>query len=107
MLAAVFALPVRANVPVAALTTFITNPLTTPPLWVAAYWLGHRILGFEQVAEQGPAALGWLHWLWSEAGPATAVGLIVISAVLTAAGYALSALGWWWWVVRKWKRRHA
>ena len=31
--AALFALPVRANVPVAALTTFITNPFTTPFLW--------------------------------------------------------------------------
>ena len=32
--AALFALPARANVPVAAVTTFITNPLTTPPIWV-------------------------------------------------------------------------
>ena len=29
-IAALFALPFRANVPVAALTTFITNPFTTP-----------------------------------------------------------------------------
>ena len=34
--AALFALPAKANVPVAALTTFITNPFTTPPIWVAA-----------------------------------------------------------------------
>ena len=33
--AALLALPFRANVPTAALTTFVTNPLTTPPLWIA------------------------------------------------------------------------
>ena len=34
--AALFALPARANVPVAAVTTLITNPITTPPIWLAA-----------------------------------------------------------------------
>lgn len=107
VLSALFALPLRANIPVAALTTFITNPFTTPPLWVAAYWLGHQILRFDRAIEGTPAGGGWLHWLWAEAGPATALGLLIITAVLTALGYALSALGWRWWIVRKWKRRHA
>ena len=31
--AAILSLPVRANVPLAALTTFITNPFTTPLIW--------------------------------------------------------------------------
>ena len=30
--AALLALPVRANIPIAAAMTFLTNPLTTPPL---------------------------------------------------------------------------
>src|SRR3546814_10368380 len=44
IVAAFLALPFRANVPVAAVTTFLTNPLTTPPLWVAAYYLGSWML---------------------------------------------------------------
>ena len=44
VLSAVFALPFRANIPTAAATTFITNPLTTPPLWVAGYWIGKTVL---------------------------------------------------------------
>ena len=35
-LAAFLALPTRANVPIAAAVTFITNPLTVP------FWLEHR-----------------------------------------------------------------
>lgn len=107
VLSALFALPLRANVPVAALMTFITNPFTTPPLWVAAYWLGSRILRFDRAIGGPVVDAGWLHWLWSEAGPATALGLLIITVVLATLGYAMSAIGWRWWVGHKWKRRRA
>jgi uncharacterized protein (DUF2062 family) len=103
-LSALFALPLRANIPAAALTTFVTNPFTTPPIWVAAYWLGHQILRFDAVASVEES--GWLHWIYAEAGPSTIVGLLIITAVMTVSGYALSALGWRLWIARKWKRRH-
>src|SRR3546814_7196786 len=47
--AAFLALPMRANVPVAALTTFITNPLTTPAIWVAGYWIGVYLLRVDAI----------------------------------------------------------
>ena len=53
------------------------------------------------------ASSSWLHWIYAEAGPSTIVGLLIITAVLTVSGYALSALGWRLWIARKWKRRHA
>ena len=52
------------------------------------------------------ASLGWVQWLLSEAGPATATGLVVIAAVAAVAGYLLSMLGWRMWIARKWKVRH-
>ena len=108
--AALAALPVRANVPVAAVTTFITNPFTTPPIWVAAYWLGRWMLRFDRHVPGRPVAeaanAGWLQWLLSEAGPATAAGLVTIALGLAVAGYALSALGWRLWIARKWRHRH-
>ena len=110
--AALFALPARANVPVAALTTFITNPLTTPPIWVAAYWIGKWVLHLDSMTPgrlittqvQGKAG-DWLSWLLSDAAPATAVGLLVISAVGAAVGYLLSAFFWRWWIAHKWRHR--
>ena len=63
--AALFALPARANVPVAALTTFVTNPLTTPPIWLLAYWIGSRLLHMNAVvageALDDAKAIGLLH----------------------------------------------
>ena len=108
-LSALLALPFRANVPTAALTTFVTNPLTTPPLWMAAYWIGRWLLRLDAHVPGQPmadaASLGWLQWLLSEAGPATAAGLVVITAVFAVGGYVLSALGWRLWIARKWKNR--
>lgn len=105
-LSALLALPVRANIPTAALTTLITNPLTTPPLWVAAYWLGSRMLRYEAEADVAVrAGEGWLHWLVSQAGPSLVVGLLTITLILAATGFAASTLGWRWWIVRKWRAR--
>jgi uncharacterized protein (DUF2062 family) len=110
-LSALLALPFRANVPTAVATTFITNPFTTPPLWVAAYWIGHWILGFDaeigqSIASELTANRGWLQWLVSEAGPSTIVGLFILTLSFAVVGYAASAFGWRWWVAHKWRSRH-
>jgi uncharacterized protein (DUF2062 family) len=102
---AVLALPLRANIPAAAATTFLTNPFTTPPLWVAAYWLGSWMLGRGTPVGAAPVDLDWSEWLLHHAGPATLTGLVTITAALTVLGYFGTALAWRWWIGRKWKRR--
>ena len=66
-LSALLALPFRANVPTAALTTFITNPFTTPFLWALAYWIGKLTLRLDQVVPGDPvrnaASSDWMQWL--------------------------------------------
>jgi hypothetical protein len=42
----------------------------------------------------------------SDAAPATALGLLIVTAVLSISGYGLSALGWRLWIARKWRNRH-
>jgi len=115
-IAALFALPFRANVPVAALTTFITNPFTTPLLWYVAYQIGRWLLRSDTAAVAQPvteAATGWLqwatgafHWLWAQ-GPAFGLGLIVLTTACAVLGYAASALGWRLWIAHRWRNRHA
>ncbi|MBX3595159.1 MAG: DUF2062 domain-containing protein [Sphingomonas sp.] len=110
--AAALALPFRANVPVASLTTFITNPFTTPPLWVAAYWVGRKVLQLDAAVPGAPITThvandSWLSWLLAEAGPATITGLVTITIVAAALGYLLSAVGWRLWIAHKWRKRMA
>lgn len=108
-LAAVLALPARANIPVAVMLTLISNPLT----FVEIVWLEHRIGRFVlrldaavpgQPVEQ-VAHAGWLHWLMSSAGVAM-VGALVLAPIVGTAGYAAASLGWRWRTARRWSGRH-
>ena len=109
--AALLSPPFRANIPVAATMTFLSNPATTPVFLVAAIWVGNR-LGFHadlaafQALRTSDASIGqWLAWLFSDAAPSMVSGLLVISAVVSLAGYVVSLVVWRWWVSRKWRRR--
>ena len=42
--AALFSIPARANVPLAAATTFVTNPFTTPFIWAFSYKEGAALM---------------------------------------------------------------
>jgi uncharacterized protein len=104
---AVLALPLRANIPAAAATTFLTNPFTTPPLWLFAYWLGCQMLGVEAIATDLAVERSWSDWLLHDAGPAVGLGLVTVTLVLALVGYFGTALAWRLWIARKWQRRAA
>lgn len=111
-LAAVLALPFRANVPTAVATTLINNPVTFVPLMAGAYQVGHWVLRLDRdvpgrpIATNVHANAGWLHWLVAQGGPATIVGLLLIAVVASAAGYGAASLFWRLRTARKWRRRH-
>jgi uncharacterized protein (DUF2062 family) len=109
--AVLLAAPFRANIPVAAGMTFLSNPATTPFFVVAAIWVGNR-MGFHadlaalhQLAVSHASLRRWLIWLFSDAGPSMVSGLLVISIGVSRVGYIVSLVGWRWWVSRKWRRR--
>jgi len=107
-IAALLALPFRANVPAAALVTFVTNPFTTPFIILLAIQLGRwalRVDAVQAAPHVAEAATGWVSWLWSM-GPAFATGMLILTLVGAVGGYALTALGWRLWIARKWRHRH-
>jgi uncharacterized protein len=108
--AALFAVTARANLPVAALATFVTNPFTTPFIFYAALITGRAVL---QVKADASAAVGmmktaWferaLDWLAAAAGP-TLLGLMIFAVITAFAGYFAVHLGWRIWVIRRRRRR--
>jgi len=107
-LAAFLALPVRANVPLAALATFVTNPFTLP-FWLL---LANRLGGF-LLSDEGAAAAGAAGDWWGGSGymlhtaGVTGFGYLVLSFAGPAIGYLISALAWRVLVARKWSRRRA
>ena len=113
LFAALLSVSVRANVPIAALATFVTNPFTTPLIWVVAYWMGSWLLRVDAATIVAPVNTAveqtdlehFLEWL-TGATMVTAFGLVVIAVIAAAISYLLS--GWIWRAVvaRKWRRRH-
>ena len=108
--AAVSALPVRANVPVAVATTLLHNPFTTVPLYYGAFLIGHWILHFDPyfgkpLSANVTANATWLHWLVAQGGPATIVGLVALAIGLAGLGFVASGLFWRLRVARKWRAR--
>jgi uncharacterized protein len=109
LLASVAAIALRANVVVAALTTFISNPLTLPILYYAAYRVGtfiteaaegtpvEALASAEQAAEAALNLHTWLPFLvdWlSSVGAPTAIGIVTLSCASAMIVYAL-VIGVW------------
>jgi hypothetical protein len=112
--AALLAVPLRVNLPVALATTFYTNPLTIGPLYLFAYLIGRLIIGGEAAHLGPPPEIDWsqlgasldafLRWVWSMGTP-LAVGLLALALILAALGYACVQFGWRLYVIRAWRKR--
>jgi uncharacterized protein (DUF2062 family) len=110
-LAALLAIPVRANVMIAAASTLVVNPLTIPPMYYAAYRIGRWELRHDagvidpQAAAQAGGELGrLLFWAHHASGP-IALGILTLSASAAALGYLVSAIAWRLRIRAKWRRR--
>jgi uncharacterized protein len=110
--AALLALPVRANVPIAAAMTFLSNPATTPFILAASYYVGSFMLGRSgdmshvlALIDTHAGLAEWSAWLLSETAPMLIFGLFIVSVVAAAIGYLVS--GWMWRgrMATKWRNR--
>ncbi|MGE4411361.1 MAG: DUF2062 domain-containing protein [Sphingomonadales bacterium] len=110
--AALFALPFRANIPIAAAMTFLSNPATTPFILWASVYIGNVTLGrtadisrFMALMHDHATFGQWCAWLFSEAAPALLFGLAVISVAVAVIGYFISDWMWRAHLGRRWKAR--
>ena len=111
--AALVAIPARANVAVAAALTFVVNPLTIPPLYVAAYRIGSWELHYDSTVVSAAAAERFsgelsrmLFWLHHASGP-IAVGVLTIAASAALVGYLAASLAWKLRSGRRWRQRRS
>ncbi|MEM9500414.1 MAG: DUF2062 domain-containing protein [Pseudomonadota bacterium] len=111
-LAAFLALPSRANVPLAAMVTFITNPLTFPFWIVVANQVGETTLNLDAAVgglaneELQSGGFDWLIDIFELAG-VTAFGFLVLAVVSAGVGYLIASATWRVLVARKRAKRLA
>lgn len=109
--AVLMCVPFRANIPIAALMTALSNPFTMPLIYLGSIhvgnWLGFDadLSMFNKLYESGASIGEWVDWLFSDVAPALLVGLCVISIIFSVIGYFLSAYIWRWRVGRKRRAR--
>jgi uncharacterized protein len=109
--AALLCVPFRANVPIAALTTFISVPPTVIFVFLpAAAAIGNRfgyhadLAAITAMIERGATGQEWMAWIGSDAAPALGLGLTLLALVAAAIGHVIAARIWRWRVLAR--RRH-
>ena len=122
-MSAAVAVALRANVPSAMASTLVTNPVTFPPVYYAAWKLGGWLLGEDTrgpvpapvaptsgaaAASDGAEPASWLVRTWhaiTGVGKPLLLGLAIFAVAGGLLVYALIQLGWVWRVRRKRRRR--
>jgi uncharacterized protein len=109
---AMLALPVRANIPIGAAMTFLSNPATTPFIMAASIWIGNATFGlradpttWSRLWNEGASLGQWASWFFSDAAPALLAGLFIISAGSALVGYVLGSVVWNNWLRWRWRLR--
>jgi len=115
LLAAVFAIVFRVNLPVAVFTTLYTNPFTTVPLYLLAYEIGALL--YHPAGTPAPAfnfdwqRQSWLdlfpalfHWAVS-LGPTFIVGVLVLASLLSVTSYFVVRGLWRIAAIIQWRKR--
>lgn len=106
LIAIVAALFLRVNVPIAALTTWVTNPVTMAPLFYWAYTLGRLILDLPPIN----FAIE-LSWEWVTSGflaiwKPLLLGCFISATVVASLGYVSVSVAWRLIVAARYRARH-
>jgi uncharacterized protein (DUF2062 family) len=111
--AALLAVLLRVNLPVALITTLYTNPFTIVPLYVVAYELGAWVSGAHSGVVVQPS-FPELHWhnlmykMWDwlvMLGKPFLIGLPLLAVSLAIIGYFAVRVAWRVTVVLRWRAR--
>ncbi|MEQ6334028.1 DUF2062 domain-containing protein [Sphingobium sp. MK2] len=109
ILAVLFAASIRANILIASAATLITNPLTFPPIYYAAYRTGTFLLdlvGGARAAQTIAAAQPTGIWTsLSATSLSTFVGLLVFATLSSLLAFAAVHLAWRVSLIWRWRRR--
>jgi uncharacterized protein (DUF2062 family) len=110
-IAAVLAIPLRANVAITAAFTLVVNPLTIPAIYYAAYRIGSWELHHDSsivnpaAAERFSSELSRIMFWIREASGDIALGVLTLAIASAVVGYLLSSLAWRSWLGSRWRQR--
>lgn len=104
-LAALMALRLRCNLPLAVILVWVSNPLTFAFIFYAEYWLGSSILMQEESAFYFEWSWAWFKDFFPSIWQPLLLGSILCSLFFGCLGYLTIQWSWRWHVSRKWHKR--
>ena len=94
-----------ANLPIAIVIIWLSNPLTIPPMFYLTYKLGSSILGMEVDSLSFTLSWEWFSQLGVDILLPLFVGSLLSGILLASAGYFFILFLWRWKVIRNWEKR--
>jgi uncharacterized protein (DUF2062 family) len=94
LMAIMMALALRVNIPVAVLSTLVSNPLTMGPMYFLAYRIGFHILGLEPQPFEFEMSMVWVRESLGTIWQPLVLGCLLLGSVLSLIGYIGLDLLW-------------
>jgi len=106
-IAAIVAVRWRANLPLSVTLIFVTNPLTMPVIYFAAYQLGATILDTPVNPIEFEMTWSWFGERLGTIWEPFLLGCLLMGIAAATLGYFAIDLLWRWRVVDQWEKRAA
>ena len=94
IVAALAALALRVNIPVAAFSTLVVNPVTVGPLFYFAYRLGAALLGLEPGPFEFELSLDWVRNVFVTVWLPLSMGCALLGSIAALLGYVILDVFW-------------
>ncbi len=85
---------VRCNIPVAAVTTFVSNPVTIGPMFYFSYRVGASLLGIEPGQFQIELSIAWLSGTFLSIWQPLVLGSVLVGAISAVIAYVFLDVFW-------------
>ena len=102
---AALAIYLRVNLPISVALVWLTNPITTPPIFYFCYQLGAWVLQTPVQPVTFELSWGWLTSELQRVWKPFLLGSLIVSTASAAAGYFGMQWLWRWHVIRDWEKR--
>ena len=106
ILATIGAILFRVNLPISVALVWLTNPITMPPMFYAAYRVGLLVLGQTSQIEHFHFSYEWLEKMMSFIWQPFLMGCFIFGVASSVLGYISVRLVWRYKVASKWKNRN-
>ncbi len=94
LMGALAALGLRVNIPVAAVSTWVSNPATMFPMYYFAYRTGSSILGWELQPFRFELSWDWVMHTFVNIWQPMLLGSVLLGAAAAIVGYAVLDILW-------------